>query len=373
MADALPTPGLARAERASHRRFLMAVVFQLAFGVLAIGAAPLVGLSPRPGFVYLAAVGLVAVVFHLVFRRQWNRRLREPGMTVPQLLIAIPLLLYVQYHAGAYRQLVDNALIVALMFGCFILRGRQFVALMAYMLLGKLAVLGLLAVQGRLGDFRHELLIFVGLAITLGYLVVLGVNISNLRRRLSQRKAELRSALATIEKLAIFDELTGIHNRRALLAQLNEEKQRAERYREPFSVCYLDIDLFKRINDTFGHAAGDEVLRTVAAGLREQLRDIDRVGRFGGEEFVIALAGTPLAEAEACAERIRQHLRSWPQPALDGEPVTLSIGVAQYHPGETLEQLLDRADRALYRAKQGGRDRVELALLPAQRVSVAGN
>ncbi len=163
------------------------------------------------------------------------------------------------------------------------------------------------------------------------------------------------------------DFLTGWHNRRYLQFRLKEELARSSRERTPLVCLMLDIDHFKRINDSHGHGAGDEVLREVAQRIDAQVRASDVAARYGGEEFVILLPGTDSDKAEALAERIRRAVSTAPIIVADGVEVTVtaSIGIASAEPpapGADLKSLGDaliaRADVALYRAKSDGRDRV---------------
>jgi diguanylate cyclase (GGDEF)-like protein len=171
--------------------------------------------------------------------------------------------------------------------------------------------------------------------------------------------SRLRQALATINELAIRDELTGIHNRRFLLDLVDKEKERADRNGSEFCLCLFDIDFFKRINDTYGHAAGDTVLRAFSRTVQDQLRALDAFGRYGGEEFLLMLPETPAASAIALAERVRGAVEGL--RCLDAErtiTLTVSAGVAEYRLGEKVAQTIVRADQALYLAKSGGRNRV---------------
>ncbi len=163
------------------------------------------------------------------------------------------------------------------------------------------------------------------------------------------------------------DVLTGWHNRRYLQVRLAEELARARRDGETLACLMLDLDHFKRINDSWGHAAGDDVLRELAQRIEEQVRASDVAARYGGEEFVILLPRTNTGDAARLAERVRQAVREAPVPLADGGQidVTASIGIASVSPGSgdtdlknLGESLLARADVALYRAKSSGRDRV---------------
>ncbi|HET7793200.1 MAG TPA: GGDEF domain-containing protein [Rhizobacter sp.] len=170
------------------------------------------------------------------------------------------------------------------------------------------------------------------------------------------------SLMAELRRLSRHDALTELLNRRAIDELLRDEARRAVRSNRPFSVLMVDADYFKAINDRFGHAAGDEALRHLARILQAQMRDVDRVGRFGGEEFIVLLPGTASTEALSAAERLRDALlrRPW---AWEGEMLrlTVSTGVAAWRgPSDEIGLLLKRADAALYRAKSLGRDRFEM-------------
>lgn len=165
---------------------------------------------------------------------------------------------------------------------------------------------------------------------------------------------------ASVQRMATIDELTGILNRRQFLKEANEELQRADRLGHAVTLVMFDVDHFKKFNDTHGHAIGDLVLRTVSARCKECLRGIDHLGRLGGEEFAVLLVGTPLEPGCATADRLRLAICGTPFASSQGDlSVAISLGVAQRHPKEPLDHLLERADEALYAAKRGGRNRVE--------------
>jgi len=166
----------------------------------------------------------------------------------------------------------------------------------------------------------------------------------------------------TLEHLAAVDVLTGLHNRRSLDDALRREHERSLRTGRPWSTMMLDVDHFKRVNDTYGHPAGDRVLATIAAILRKQLRTADIPGRWGGEEFAVVLPETDIVAAEAVAERVREAIAS---EVIDGGEVglvvTASIGVAQAAAGgRDPHEVLAAADEALYEAKREGRNRVRV-------------
>lgn len=175
--------------------------------------------------------------------------------------------------------------------------------------------------------------------------------------------AEVEAARAALREVAVRDGLTGLYNRRFFAARLEAEIQRTRRHPAPLSVALVlvDVDHFKRINDTRGHAVGDEVLHRVAQALQAQVRPYDIAARFGGEEFVLMLPGSSAGEGAAVAERVRQAVEALQLPCLgEGAPpqVTVSLGVAALQAApDDADALLRRADAALYQAKRDGRNR----------------
>ena len=161
---------------------------------------------------------------------------------------------------------------------------------------------------------------------------------------------------------ALRDPLTDTGNRIAMDQTLQREIEMSRRHSQPLSLLMLDIDHFKQINDTYGHSAGDEVLKAVAASIKNQLRNVDMVFRFGGEEFLILLSNTSREAAGMIGERLRFAAQAQDYVA-EGKMVelTVSIGCSTLLPGESAESLLRRADSALYVAKRGGRNRLAMA------------
>lgn len=160
-----------------------------------------------------------------------------------------------------------------------------------------------------------------------------------------------------LRELSDTDDLTGLANRRRLMQRLDEEMSRARRHGGVLTLLLLDLDHFKRVNDTWGHLKGDQVLREIATLCRETLRHEDVVARFGGEEMAILLPLTPLENGLRLAERLRQNIAEHDYGIQQGS-VTASLGVAEYADGDTIDTLIERADRGLYAAKHEGRNRV---------------
>jgi diguanylate cyclase (GGDEF)-like protein len=177
--------------------------------------------------------------------------------------------------------------------------------------------------------------------------------------------SSLKQVEHELRTLTITDPLTGIHNRRHFLDQLDIELTRHTRTQRPLSLIMLDIDHFKRVNDTWGHDTGDQVLQELCRRIATRLRRIDMFCRLGGEEFIIICPETDASQAIHLAEVLRHLVQDTPFAQVG--QITASFGVSSAHPGDSHERLLQRADQALYTAKNSGRNRVcgEAAPLPA--------
>ena len=172
---------------------------------------------------------------------------------------------------------------------------------------------------------------------------------------------------AEILKHATLDALTGFYNRHQLEERIKQEVSGAKRQNRRLCVIMTDIDYFKNVNDTYGHAAGDLVLKTVSNVIKHQLRDYDIAGRYGGEEFAIILPFTKIEEAQMVAQRLRRAVENTKidisKINADAEKninVTISLGVSEYTNNDNEKTLLQKADKALYKAKENGRNKVEL-------------
>jgi diguanylate cyclase (GGDEF)-like protein len=200
--------------------------------------------------------------------------------------------------------------------------------------------------------------------------LIVADRVTSVHRQLAHHRTELEELNHELTVIALRDPLTGLGNRRALEEDLALLEARVARYGHRYSIALLDIDHFKAYNDTYGHQAGDQILRTVADQLKEEARDGDAVYRYGGEEFLCVFPEQSLATATVAAERMRSALEGLaiPHSADSLGIVTLSAGLAMLDPGHTksVGEVVKEADEALYRAKQLGRNRVEgLAAQPA--------
>lgn len=346
-----------RRQRIRMRRFAFASMFSILFvGVLTVFYAQdkIDGETLAHAAVFVLAF---IVAFFFIFRTGINLRLSDPSLTGWQFLAAVVTMLYVVYYAPDTRLAFTAFFFVAVMFG-MLRRGSGQIAMLGFVSIVLFALLTVLRYANNRDteNLRLDVLQCLVMVVTLPWILFLGGHL----QRLQQGLADVRTKLEDIEEKARRDELTGVYNRRALLAAMHDSKLQSDATGEPFSICVIDLDLFKRYNDEFDHLTGDKVLRTFAQAVQDGLRTTDFFGRYGGEEFVQILPRTPLVGAITEAERLRSRIRTVELPATSSSGrLTVSIGVAQYAPSESIEQTFARADSALYKAKHLGRDRVE--------------
>jgi diguanylate cyclase (GGDEF)-like protein len=335
-----------REQSVRFRRYLIAAGTSLMVVAL-LGVSFLEGLLPLRSFVIAAGFVVTAIaVFYLLFRSGWNKSANDPSLTIPMMIAAICVVTYALFHTGAARSVFLLLYPVIMFFGLFRLDTRALLVVCAVILSAYALVLWLLMQRPAALDAPAvELVRALVLTTVLVWFAFMGGYVHNLRARLRQSG---------------YDELTKVYNRRRLLDILAHEKIRCDRGAGPLSVCMVDIDRFKEVNDSLGHQAGDVMLQAFIRVAQQELRAIDFIGRYGGDEFLMVLTQTPLSGARECAERVRRQMELADGPGLGGHGrVTVSIGVAQYQAGESLEDTLARADTALYRAKAGGRNSVE--------------
>ena len=235
------------------------------------------------------------------------------------------------------------------------------------MLVGLLAMVGYMGVlllaqmfRGTSLSLTVEWLQWLIFSMTTMAFVLTGSSINALRKKLSAKNRALSEGLVQVREMAIRDELTDLFNRRHIMEILRQQVALAVSGGYQFSICYVDIDYFKRINDSYGHPVGDAVLTRLSRRMREALREVDYIGRLGGEEFVLVLSQTGLQEALLVAQRVREFIE---QTVFDdivpNLRVTASLGVTEFSGTETIESTMARADAALYRAKSSGRNQVQ--------------
>jgi diguanylate cyclase (GGDEF)-like protein len=346
MARLFLIPSDDREQGVRFRRYLIAAGTSLMV-VFLLGVCVLAGVLARRPFAIAAGVVLVSIAtFYFMIRSGLNRRARDPSLTVPMMLAAICVVTYALYHLGAVRTVFLLVYPMIMFFGVLRLGTGPLLLVGAFIMCAYALVVRLIAEQpARLDPMTIELLRGLVLATVLVWFSFMGGYVHELRKRLRESG---------------YDRLTGIYTRGRVLDVLAREKIRYERGAGPLCVCLVDVDQFKDINDTLGHRAGDLALQAIAQIAHHELRVIDVIGRYGGDEFLLVLIQTGLEGARECAERIRGRIALSDCIGNDTHrQVTVSSGVTQHRQGESLLDTLQRADAALYRAKTAGRNRVE--------------
>jgi len=336
-----------REQEVRFRRYLIAAATSLMVLAL-LGTCFLAGaLAPRPFAITAAIVLLSMAAFYFVIRSGLNRYAADPSLTVPMMVAAIGAVTYALYHLGDLRTVFLLVYPVIMFFGVLRLRTRSLLLVAVFIIGAYTLVLTALANQpGRLDPISIELLRTVALATVLVWFAFMGGYVHELRRRLRESG---------------YDRLTGVHNRGRILDVLAHEQVRFERGGGSVCVCLVDADELKGINDTLGHRAGDLALQAIAQTAHRELRVVDAIGRYGGDEFLLVLSQTGLDGARECAERIRARIEL--SDCIGGDarrPITVSCGITRHRRGESLQDTLQRADAALYRAKHRGRNCVEV-------------
>ena len=320
-----------------------------------------------PWCVFLAT-GLAGV--YVALRSGWSERFSDPALTVPQLLLGVMGVEWGYLICGPVRSVALFPLLLIFTFAAFSLSWRKIAVLTLVALLSLLVTIVALHVsRGGMHawslydpDLRLDITNFLMISIMLPALSSLAARLSSMRMRLHSQRHALTGALQEVQRLATHDALTGLCNRRYMEQRLAEEQSRCQRQALPFSIALIDLDHFKRINDTRSHAVGDEVLRVVAGILEHGAERVEEglAVRMGGEEFLVLLPGVDRETGIKHLETLRQELAAYPWAAItDGIAVTASIGVA-VAPSDGVDRraILEVADQNLYRAKHSGRDRV---------------
>jgi len=350
-----PTATESRRQALRMRRFLIAsTTYVLGFVMLALCSA--IDLFPA-GMLLTVGVAFLAVnvVFFSALRSGFNLRFDDPSLTLAQLCAAASTVTLVLVLGEKIHFVAVPFYSSLFVFAMLQLRRRQLIRFEAFVLVtyGVAFAIRTQVFAGRL-DLRVE-------ALHAALVVLSSLWFALAADYISQLRARLRESVQTIEHLATRDALTDTWNRRHIDNLLAQELQRKSRFGAAVCVCLLDLDYFKSVNDRFGHLTGDAVLAEVARRMKDALRSIDQLGRFGGEEFLIVLPGTTLRDAQVCAERLRAAVGQMTVPEHPEAGLSISIGLAEAEPGETSSTLLTRVDAALYRAKHEGRDRIVVA------------
>ncbi len=340
------------------RSLMSSLVFVICVGLIVY--CSVIGLMvPSEGALLATLIFVSCTGFYVAMRTGWNLRFADPSLTLPQIVAALTWICgaYGITNEGHGGTLILFALV--LVFGIFNMNAQRARISTIY------AVVAMGATMAYKGwsDPGHypvkiEWMYFVFVATVMPMISQLAAQLNRMRERLKDQKRELESALEQIQEMAIRDELTGLVNRRHITEVLGEHAARSKRGVVKFWVALIDLDHFKRVNDTWGHPVGDEVLRGFAQMAKEVLRETDVIGRWGGEEFLVVMLVVPPSDPVAGLERLRARLAG--AQISDSVPdlrVSFSAGLAAFGPGDSIEQAVDRADKALYQAKAQGRNR----------------
>lgn len=347
-------------QRLRIKRSLLAANVFGACALTAIYAAWMGFMEPHDVRLLCVAIVVNCGVWYAVLRSGFNKRFADPAMTLPQILAALTIIVGAYSITGPVHGSTMMLLVLVLVFGVFNLtpQGARIAATYTVGLMG-CAQLIKMETDPVHYPFKLEIVHFLLTAAIVPTISRLAAQLSSMRQRLQSQKNELAQALTRIQILATRDELTGLVNRRHMMDVLQQHRKRLHRsgYHR-FCLAILDIDHFKRVNDTHGHGVGDEVLRRFAAVAQQALRDTDVLARWGGEEFLLLLNDTTTDQALVGLDRVREMLAdarlSNDVPDLRA---TFSAGLTAYDAGEPLSVCIERADRALYEAKATGRNR----------------
>jgi len=353
----------ARSRRAKQRRQIQGMIATSyvidALVLLIYARAGTIPATIGPAF---GACGLVSVGCYLVLSETgFTERFQDHYFVAPQLIVNMAVMLAFTYAAPEVGVMFLCTLFVVFSFGSLRATPWQTAIVWTATTFG-LAALFLLTDKPFSMPHGSHLERFATMSVfvlTIGRCMFLGMFSSSMRQSLYRSGLKLREAYQRIEELAELDELTGSFNRRCIMRMLDDELARARRINTPCSIALIDLDWFKRINDAYGHPTGDEVLRTFAITVFANVRNIDRFGRYGGEEFLLVLPDTSNDVAVRIMDRLRAIIVDLDWTAFSpGMKVTISAGVATLVPGESPDTFLARADNALYAAKAGGRNRI---------------
>jgi diguanylate cyclase (GGDEF)-like protein len=359
---AIPTyTGTDPRQTVRFQRFSMALL-AYGIGIALMAVAFSVGLIAfRPLMVCIAAIVAANLVIYALFRSGKNVRFADPSMTLLQSMTGIALIMLVAYSFDRNRSLVLVWCLVVLLFGVFRFKPREFIQITLFMLAGYAGVINALMFnRPQFVDVYLEWYQWLWLALILPAFAMVGSRISELRARILRANEELTNALSTIQDMATHDSLTGLPNRASLADTLQHAIARAERGRQSVSVLFIDLDHFKSVNDSLGHATGDLLLREVARRIQGAIRESDLVARLGGDEFVVMIEDEGDSERhKAIGAKIHEAL-AIPFKLLDHDvSVSASIGVASFpRDAKDSATLLSNADLAMYRAKDQGRNRL---------------
>ncbi|MCU6432283.1 GGDEF domain-containing protein [Undibacterium sp. Jales W-56] len=305
--------------------------------------------------VLLGLIGFFLALFFVAFQAKWHLQFAEKRLKLPIVSCAIASMLVICYLDPASHILFIPFTFIAIAYGMYRISRRSALIVAGLILL---AFAFIIWVHYRNWHnpalLKLEFMHLVTLALALPAFISQTGKVQFLHRVLHRASKKIKN----IQEDAQRDNLLGCFNRRYTVAALEQQKQLADENGTPLCLAVLDIDHFKKVNDELGHLGGDEVLRTFSRLAQEHIRAGDVFGRYGGEEFLLVFPATSLLPALNTCERIRSQIESHHWDNVSQRRVSVSIGVTQYIPGESVLELFSRTDTAMYLAKEGGRNQV---------------
>ena len=353
-----------RAESALHakslqaariRRLLLTSMFGMLY-LVAMGLFYLQGMVSQTALrVAMILIGISFAIFYGCFALGLNLKAREKNLRMAITICAIGVMLVVVYLAPASNIIFTPFLFLMMAFVMHRVAPKTMLKLTLLTLGGYGLVVAMHYSQREdAAILKLECAQLLVLLLTLPGFAVLASRVERLHNALFKATKKIKD----IEEDAQRDVLLGCFNRRYIVAALEQQKRLADEAGTALCVAVMDLDHFKRINDEAGHLGGDEVLRTFARITQDNVRQCDIFGRYGGEEFLLVLPDTALLAALNIAERVRDQVENFSWEGKLSNRVTVSIGLTQYIPGESVLDLFSRTDTAMYMAKQGGRNQV---------------
>jgi diguanylate cyclase (GGDEF)-like protein len=357
------------ASRAERQRqcMQMLIVVLASYGVdtlLLLGLAHAGAIDALVAWMYAAAGTAACGLFALLLRLGRSERLSDPFLVVPQMLVHSAIHVGFMFWVPGVGVLFLMMMLLIHAFGAMRVSPLHVVASSVLVALGvgTVIVFGELHLSLPMGNVAQRALSAAWFALVLARSTLLDLYGAQLRDMLMQRNKTLKAKFEKMHRRATRDGLTGTLSRRSVMELLEQQHRKLELTGQSFAIALLDIDHFKQVNDRFGHPVGDEVLRYFSRRASAEMRTTDRLGRYGGEEFLAVLTATEdESSAHLAAERVRDGVakHDWSRLAPNLK-VTVSLGVAVCRPDESVDQLLARADAALYAAKHAGRDCVRM-------------
>lgn len=311
------------------------------------------------------AIALVAgraftlLAIYLALRSGWSQRFRDPSLALVQIVIALLWIGTLYALTGPMHAAMLPLLVLSMASAIVNLDVREARLSTWFAILLMTVVMALATLlDPEVYVPKVQFCLWGLMACTLPTGLLNSMQLKRLKQRLKTQREELKVALTRLHDLATHDELTGLSNRAHVSEMLAHYVQRHRDGGETFSIALLDLDFFKRVNDTHGHGVGDEVLKAFADAVRHTVRESDVPARWGGEEFLILLPQTGAENARVVLERLRERFTTQQVSAsVPSLRASFSAGLASPAPGDTLAVLLERADQALYAAKTAGRNR----------------